>query len=95
MVKKKYDEEFKRNTVRLVESGQSASHVARDLGLRANQIYLWRKRYGTSPSIHGNASANQDEVTRLRKDLERTKMELDILKKAIGIFTRPEAHHIR
>ena len=95
MVNKKYDEEFKRNAVRLVESGQTAARVARDLGLRANQIYLWRKRYGTSPSVHGNASANHDEFTRLRKELERTKMELDILKKAIGIFTRPEVHHIR
>jgi transposase len=87
----KYDEAFKRNAVRLVESGQSAARVAQDLGLRANQLYSWRKRYGATPSVHGNASHNQDEVTQLRTELERTKMELDILKKAVGIFSRPEA----
>jgi transposase len=87
----KHDEEFKRNAVRLVESGQSAARVARDLGLRANQIYSWRKRYGTVPSVHGNATQNQDEMTQLRRELERSKMELDILKKAISIFSRPEA----
>ena len=87
----KYDEEFKRNAVRLVESGQSAAQVARDLGLQANQVYAWRKRYGSTPSVHGNAAHNQDEVTQLRAELERTKMELDILKKAVSIFSRPEA----
>jgi transposase-like protein len=40
---KKYDEEFKRKAVRLVESGHTAARVARDLGLRANPVYLWRK----------------------------------------------------
>ena len=87
----KYNEEFKQNAVRLVESGQRASKVARDLGLHSNQLYGWRKRYGVTPSVHGNAAHNQDEVTQLRTELERTKMELDILKKAVGIFSRPEA----
>jgi transposase len=93
MSNKKYDEAYKRNAVRLVESGQSAARVARDLGLRANQVYAWRKRYGATASVHGNASQNQDEVTHLRKELERTQMELDILKKAISIFSRPGAPH--
>jgi len=95
MSNKKYDDTFKRNAIRLVESGQGAARVARDLGLRANQIYAWRKRYGTAPSVHGNASAQQDEVTLLRKELERTQMELDILKKAVGIFSRPGGPHGR
>jgi len=87
----KYDEEYKRHAVQLVESGQTAAQVARDLGVHANQLYTWCKRYGTEPSAHGNASHNQDELTQLRKELDRTKMELDILKKAVGIFSRPEA----
>ena len=90
MSKQKYDESFKRNAVRLIESGQTGAQVARDLGIPANQLYAWCKRYRTTVSVHGNASANQDETTRLRKDLARTHMELDILKKAMSIFAQPE-----
>lgn len=86
MSHQKYDESFKRNAVQLVDSGQRAAQVARDLGVPANQLYAWCKRYRTVRSTHGNAAANQDEVTRLRKELARAEMELDILKKAITFF---------
>ena len=84
-----YDESFKQNAVSLVEAGTPASQVARDLGISAHLVYAWRRQYGTKPSAHGNASVNQDEVTQLRKQVERYRAELDILKKAIGIFSRP------
>ena len=84
-----YDESLKRNAVSLVESGIAASQVARDLGVSDYLVRSWVKKFGTQPSTHGNASTNQDEVTRLRKQLERTQAELDILKKAVGIFSRP------
>ena len=89
MSKKQYDESFKQNAVSLVEAGTPASRVARDLGISAHFVYAWRKEYGTKPSTHGNASEHQDEVTQLRKQLERAQAELDILKKAVGIFSRP------
>jgi transposase len=88
MSNQKYDEAFKRNAVELVESGQTGAQVARDLGVPANQLYSWCKQYRRTPSKHGNALVNQDEVTQLRKELARTQMELDILKKAIAIFGR-------
>ena len=85
---RKYDEAFKRNTVQLVEGGQTVAQVARDLGLSPNQVYLWRTKYVRTPSTHGNALHNQDEMTVLKKELARTRMELDILKKAITIFSQ-------
>ena len=89
MSKEKYDESFKRNAVSLVEAGTPATQVALDLGISDYLVHSWRKKYGTKPSTHGNASANQDELTQLRKRLERSEAELDILKKAVGIFSRP------
>ena len=89
MSKVKYDESFKQNAVSLVEAGTPASQVAYDLGISAHLVYTWRKQYGTTPSSHGNSSGNQDEVTQLRKQVERYRAELDILKKAVGIFSRP------
>jgi transposase len=87
----KYDERFRRNAVQLVESGQTAAQVARDLGVPASQLYAWCKTYRTAPSSHGNAVVNQDEAGRLRRELAAARAELDILKKAIGIFGRSGA----
>jgi transposase-like protein len=89
MSKVKYDASFKQNAVSLVEAGTPASRVARNLGISAHLVYAWHRQYGAKPSTHGNASENQSEVTQLRKQLERAQAELDILKKAVGIFSRP------
>lgn len=89
MPQKIYDESFKRNAVSLVEAGTPAAQVARDLGISDYLIHTWRKHYGTKPSTHGNALANQDELTTVRKQLARAEAELDILKKAMSIFSRP------
>ena len=75
MRNEKYDEAFKRNAVPLVEAGQTGARVARDLGVPSTPLYAWCKRYRTTASVHGHASHNQDETTRLRTELERTKME--------------------
>lgn len=89
--RKRHDEAFKQNAVRLVASGQSASAVARDLGLHVETLYQWVKRYRQTPvkSSVGHSSATSSEVEALRKELELVRMERDILKKAVGIFSRP------
>lgn len=84
----KYDEAFKRNAVGLVESGTKVSQVARDLGVNASQLYGWCQQYRTTASTHGNQLSQQDETSRLRRELSLKTAELDILKKAIGIFSR-------
>jgi len=87
----KYDESFKKNAVDLVRSGQKASQVARDLGIHAETLYQWVRKYrpspGSVPAISPSSLAKELEV--LRKENELLKMERDILKKAVGIFSRP------
>lgn len=89
--RKRYDEAFKQNAVRLVESGQSAAAVARDLGLHVETLYQWVKRYRQTPakSSVGHSSTRSSELEALRKENELLKMERDILKKAVGIFSLP------
>ena len=41
----KYDVGFKQNAVGLVESGQTAAQVARDLGVPVERLYQWVKQY--------------------------------------------------
>ena len=89
MSQKTYDDSFKQNAVSLVEAGTPAAQVARDLGVSPYLVYTWRHQYGTKPSTHGNGKENQDENAQLRKRLARAEAELDILKKAMSIFSRP------
>jgi len=45
-VKVKYDDDFKKNAVRLsYASPKSISDVAADLGINPDRLYAWRKKY--------------------------------------------------
>lgn len=95
-----YDEAFKQNAIQLVLSGHKASQVARDLGLNPETLYQWlRKHRGSSGGPVASAkeladpaaqnSIDRAELDRLRKEVEVLRMERDILKKAVGIFSLP------
>jgi transposase len=91
--RKDFSPEFKREAVRLLDAGQKpATDLARELGVRRNQLYKWKEelmKHGAEafPGM-GRRSAGKDEVTRLRKELERVKEERDILKKAAAYFAK-------
>ena len=80
-----YDTEFKKNAVKLLESGRSVSSVAESLGINEKNLYEWRKKYGDS-SAH--SLPLQEKVRSLEKELKIVKQERDILKKALSIFSR-------
>ena len=91
--RKDFSPEFKREAVRLLDLGQKpATDLARELGIRRNQVYKWKeelvKHGGEAFPGLGRRSAGKDEVTRLRKELERVKEERDILKKAAAYFAQ-------
>lgn len=85
-LRRKYDEEFKNEAVRLVITGnRTVPEVARSLGISENLLYRWKG--------HGKQSGQQTEVSlkdynQLREQLRRTEQERDILKKALSIFSR-------
>jgi transposase len=92
-VQKTYTPEFKREAVRLAQtSGKPIAHVARDLGISDTSIHQWRKELTEHGSEafpgSGHQTAQEEEIRRLKRELELTKQERDILKKAIGIFSR-------
>jgi transposase len=73
---------------------ENIKELAEDLGLRTELIYRWRREYhdnkDTSFPGHGveKQSADQQELDRMKKENEDLRMERDILKKAIGIFSK-------
>jgi transposase-like protein len=49
-----FDRQFKVDAVRsLAESGKSASEVAKDLGVKRNQLDCWRRLLGEKPPPGG------------------------------------------
>jgi transposase len=87
-----YTLEFKQEAVRLVESGQSIAAAARSLGVVEQTLYNWvkAKREGRLKGVASSkaVSAEQMEISRLRAELARVKMERDILGKATAYFAK-------
>jgi len=89
-----YTKEFKLESIQLVESkGGNASKVARNLGISPNLLNRWIREYKADteyafPGL-GRLKEPEEEVRQLRKELADTRMERDILKKALAIFSKP------
>jgi transposase len=92
--RKSFSPEFKREAVRLMETSQKVpADLARELGIRRNQLYKWKERLTKEgeqafPGSGRRKSGSPDEVTKLRRELERVKEERDILKKAAAYFAK-------
>jgi transposase len=83
----KYDEEFKRNAVKLVLDGQSVRSVSQELGVNESQIHKWRR----AALAHGDAVQSGTELAEaaaLKKRIRELEQENEILKKAALIFGR-------
>lgn len=87
--RRKYDEGFKTEALKMVQSGRRVPEVAQALGIGENLLYKWRSeaksRFGESEK------ALQTELESLRRQLRQVEQERDILKKALSIFSqKPE-----
>ena len=87
MAKKKvYDEDFKKMIVELYENKKPVSELKREYGLADATIYRCINEYGKIKTETGEIT-NNHEIKRLKKENLKLKEELEILKKAIAIFT--------
>jgi len=92
--RKTFSKEFKIEAVRLMRLDEKpVSQLAMELGIRRNQLYKWEDQLaGKGDAAFSNSGpkpkAEEDEVTRLKRELEKVKEERDILKKAAAYFAR-------
>jgi transposase len=93
--KQKYTREFKLGAVRLVQKGNSASRVAEQLGIRSDMLRHWKQQVETSELTEtevfpgkGRVANAEQEVRRLRRELELVTQERDFLKKAAAYFAK-------
>ena len=89
-----YTKEFKIEAVRLLERGEkSAAGLARELGIKRNQLYKWQEQLnakGRDEAFpgHGRRAGPEAEVARLKREVARLEEENVILKKAAVYFAK-------
>jgi transposase-like protein len=89
---RRYDAEFKRNAVVLVQSGRSIREVARDLGCSTWSLGRWiaAQQSGdglSEPRSVAMETPEQRESRRLRQENDYLRRQRDILKKALAIVS--------
>jgi len=90
-----YTKEFKQDAVNLSKQpGYSVPTAAKSLGINSKQIYRWRKEADAKGALAfpGNGrealSDSEKHIRELEKRLRDSELEKEILKKALGIFSR-------
>lgn len=87
--RRRFTNEFKLEAVKLVESsGVPMAQVARDLGIGETALNRWVKQFGQRPDGTRVTPDDREELIRLRRENTQLKTERDILKKALGIFSK-------
>ena len=90
-----FTREFKVEAVQLVQSSQKPlAQIARDLGIADSTLHHWRKLFADHGEQafpgSGHQTAQEEELRRLKRELDLLRQERDILKKALGIFSRSQ-----
>lgn len=82
--------EFKRQMVQLYENGKSRTAIVEEYDLTASALDRWINQSQTTGSFKekDNRSSEENELMALRKENQRLKMEVDILKQAALIMGR-------
>jgi transposase len=95
--RRQFTQEFKLEAVRLAALGdRPVSQVARELGIRADMLYQWKRqaegRLGHEGADvfpgNGTLTSQDEEIRRLRREVVRLREERDILGKATAFFAK-------
>ena len=92
MGKKLYNEEFKKTIVDLLESGKTPQDLLKEYGVSLASINRWKKEFRASSNSEETSILSQErlKVKSLEKELKEMKLERDILKKAVSIFSKSD-----
>lgn len=95
--RKNYKREEKLEIVKLsLEDKETVKELSERFGLGANTLYNWRSKFlkNKESSFPGKGNKTMTETERkiheLEKELRETRLERDILKKAVGIFSKSD-----
>ena len=91
--RKTFTKEFKLEAICLLEeSGKPAAEIARELGIRRNMLYKWQEEFNKKGEKAfkgpGRSAVSDSNVNDLKRENERLREEIEILKKAAAYFAR-------
>lgn len=86
--------EFRRKVLDLIEAGRPVVEVARDLGISARSIYVWRKQDRIDKGLGpGLSSAERSELSAAQRRIAELETELAVHRRAselLGKVVPPE-----
>jgi transposase len=87
-----FSDEYKAEVVKLVKEGEKGiAQVCRDLDLTQSAVRRWVAQSDAAAG-HGASGAltrdEQEELRRLRREVQQLRMEREILKKATAFFAK-------
>lgn len=94
--RRKYDADFKQEVLTMVRNGRSVLDISESLGISASLIHKWKSRSGLAASAASNTFPSRadpislKEHEQLKAKVRQLEQERDILKKALGIFSRED-----
>ena len=86
VTRRRYDADFKQKLLEMNANGRSIRSLSESFGINENLLYKWKRLSNSSQSKEKRDE--MEEVKDLRKRLKEVEQERDILKKALGIFSR-------
>ena len=90
---KQYEKDFKLMIVNLVNSGRSVKEVSLEYDLNDGMVRRWRREQETkSGAFTRKVELTKEElkIKNLEAELKDIRMERDILKKAVSIFSKSD-----
>ena len=89
----RYENDFKVMIVELLKSGQKIKDISIEYDLNDGMVRRWRREFELKKgdlSKKKELSTQELEIKQLKKEVAEIKMERDILKKAVSIFSKSD-----
>ncbi len=89
----KYENDFKVMIVELLKSGRTAKELSVEYGINSGIIRRWNREFRARSGDFSKKrvlSSEALELKALKKELRNVRMERDILKKAVSIFSKSD-----
>lgn len=90
---KKYEDDFKLLIVELLKSGRTVKEIGDEYRLNDSMVRRWRREYDAKSgdfSKKREKSKEELELKALKKELREVRVERDILKKVVSIFSKSD-----
>lgn len=90
-----YDDQFKKDAVqRVLLTGKSCAEVGRELGVKGNMVARWQREQFSEADRHETSTKDlkpselAEQLRQTQKEVADLRMQRDILKKALSIFSQ-------